>query len=381
MKILRKQDLFMRRDKVIVRTSIIGILGNILLVTGKIIVGLLARSVSIITDAVNNLTDALSSAVTIVGTKLALKKPDKKHPFGHGRVEYVTSTIIAMIIFIAGFLAIYESIQSLINKDEPTYDIYAFVIISLAIVIKIGLGLFFRIMGKKTNSDALKASGLDALLDALLSTGTLVAAIVTYFSGVHIEPYVGILIGLFIIRTGIEVFKESISKIIGERSDTKMNNDIIKSISQFEQVHGVYDLIINNYGVDYNIASVHVEVDDDLRAKDIQLLEREIATMCFEKYHTVMTVGVYARNDDDANAKKIRKDVVDIINSYEEIIQYHGFYVDEKTKTISVDIIITFNTDKTPQIYQEVISKIKNLYPEYNVVVVLDKDFTLSSDK
>lgn len=371
----------MNREKTIIKTSIVGILGNVLLVTGKIIVGLIAHSVSIITDAVNNLTDALSSIVTIVGTKLSNKKPDKKHPFGHGRVEYVTSTIIAMIIFLAGFLAIFESIQSLINGEEPSYDIWAFIIIGIAIAIKIGLGLFFRVMGKKTNSDALKASGLDALLDALLSTGTLVAALVSYFTGVHIEPYVGILIGLFIIRTGIEVFRESISKIIGERSDTAVSSAIIKSIAEFDQVHGVYDLIINNYGVDRNIASVHVVVDDSLTAKEIQLLERQISTMCFQKYHTLMTVGVYARNESDDCVKEIRKNVADIIASHEEIIQYHGFYVDEASKTISVDIIITFNTDKTQEIYADVVNKIKELYPEYNVVVILDTDFTLSTDK
>ena len=208
----------MNREKTIITTSFIGIGGNLLLVAGKALIGFLANSVSIILDAVNNLTDALSSVITIIGTKLAGKKPDKKHPFGHGRVEYLTSLVIAVIILVAGGSAIYESILSLINKTEASYTNTSLIIISVAIVVKIALGLFFRNMGKKTNSDALKGSGIDALFDAILSLSTLVGAIIAMFTGVHIEGYLGIVIGLFIIKSGIDVLRDAISNIIGERT-------------------------------------------------------------------------------------------------------------------------------------------------------------------
>lgn len=370
----------MNRDKQIIRTSIVGIVGNVFLVIGKIIVGLFARSVSIITDAVNNLTDALSSIVTIIGTKISNKKPDKKHPYGHGRAEFITSSVIAMLIFVAGFMAIYESITTLIGGEEPSYSIYSFIIISLAIVVKIGLGLFFRARGKKANSDALRASGLDALLDSVLSLGTLVCAIVSYTTNVHLEGYVGIAIGLFIIKSAVDVFRESISKIIGERTDASFVKNMVEDIQRDERVYGVYDLIINNYGTDRNIGSVHVEVDDNMTAKDIQRLEREIGYVCYDKYHTIMTVGVYARNAETPFEKDAREKVVAAIGKYPEIIQTHGFFVDEEKKIMSVDVIVSFEAKDANVVCGCVKEDLMKLFPEFSVQVVLDRDFSVSDE-
>ena len=366
----------MNREKTIIQTSFIGIGGNILLVIGKAIVGFLAGSISIISDAINNLTDAISSLVTIIGTKLSNKNPNRKHPFGYGRIEYVTSSIIGLIIFIAGFLAIYESINSLINLEEPTYDNLSFIIVSSAILIKVILGLFFKYSGKKVKSDALSASGLDALLDAILSTGTLVAALVSRFGNVFLEGYIGILIGLFIIKSSISVLKEGVSKIIGERSDTKLISDIINCVSHVKGVHGVYDVILNNYGNDKYIGSLHVEIDDEMKAKDIQLLEREIAYLCYEKFNAIITVGIYARSN-DIKDKSIRDDVFSIIKKYPEIIQTHGFYVDDRRKIISLDIIISFEKKEAEETFKSVKTEIEKKYPSYDIHLILDNDFSV----
>lgn len=368
----------MNREKEIVKTSVIGIVGNVFLVTGKIFVGVIARSASIISDAVNNLTDAMSSVVTVVGAKLSGKKPDRKHPYGHGRAEFIASSFIGMLIFVAGFLAVYESVLSLINAEKPEYDVYSFIIIGMAIIIKVGLGLYFKDKGKKVKSDSLKASGTDALLDSLLSLGTLVGAIISFFFGVHLEGYIGIAIGLLIVKSAVDVFRESASKILGERTETEFASEMIKDISEKPQVFGVYDLILHNYGADRNIGSVHVEVDEHLTAKEIHRLEREIAYLCYEKYNTVMTVGVYARNGEEGKEGEIRKKVEEITASYPEILQTHGFYVDEQNKTLSLDIIISFGCETPEKTYREVEKKIKDLYPEYKLHIILDKDFSLT---
>lgn len=372
--------LFMKREKVIIRTSFIGIIGNILLVVIKAIIGFISSSISIISDAINNLTDAISSLVTIIGTKLSNKRPNREHPFGYGRIEYVTSSIIGLIIFVAGALALYESIQALINKDVSDYSPISLITISIAILFKIGLGLFFKITGKKVNSDALNASGLDALLDAILSTGTLIAAIISFFTKVNIEGYIGIIIGLFIIKSSISILKEGVSKIIGERSDSKLNSQIISEVSKVKEVHGVYDLILNNYGNDKYIGSLHVEVDDEMKAKDIQLLERDIAYLCYEKFNVIMTVGIYARSS-DKNDKEIRNEINKIIKSYPEIIQSHGFYVDEKRKIISLDIIISFDKVDSDNTFNNFKKQIEELYPDYKINLVLDNDFSLPEIK
>ena len=373
-----EQDKLVKREKAIIGTSFVGIGGNILLVVGKVIVGVFARSVSIITDAVNNLTDALSSIVTIIGTKISNKRPDKKHPYGHGRVEFITSAIIAMIIFIAGFLAIYESITSLVNKEVPEYSLYSFIVLAIAIAIKIFLGLFFRIRAKKLNSDVLKASGTDALLDVLLTIGTLVGAIVSYTTGVHLEGYIGIAIGLFILKTAIDVFRESASKIVGERTDKEFVENMTKDILEVEGVYGVYDLIINNYGIDRNIASVHVEVDDSMTAKDIQRLERSIAYLCFDKYHTIMTVGVYAKHEEDAESRRVKAIIDEVVKEFPEVIQVHGFYIDEGTQTVNFDVIISLDSKNERGIYKAVHDKLHEQLPEYHVHIVLDRDFSLT---
>lgn len=370
----------MNREKEIVKTSIIGIFGNILLVIGKILVGVIASSISIIMDGINNLTDAMSSTITIIGTKLANKKPNKKHPFGYGRIEYITSSLIGAIIFVAGFMAIYESIKSLIDLssgEKPSYDVFSFVIIGLAIGIKIFLGLYFRYKGKEVDSDALRASGMDALLDVLLSVGTLVGAIISTLFNIYLEGYIGIAIGLFIIKTSFEVFKESVSKLIGVREDKEYTSKITADIYKVNEVKGVYDLIINNYGNDRNIGSVHVEVRDDMTAKEIQALEKEIGFICLTNYNIIMTVGIYAENN-DKDAQNIKDNILNIVSSYKEVLQTHGFFIDIDKKIITLDIVFDFEAKNQKEIYDEIYSRITEQYPEYKFEIIIDHDFNIS---
>ncbi len=365
----------MNREKEIIKTSIVGIIGNILLVIAKIIIGIIASSISIIVDGINNLTDAISSIVTILGVKLSSKEPTKKHPYGYGRIEFLSSSIIGLIILFAGVMAIYESIKSLIDKEESNYSIYSLIILGIAIVIKLALGLYFRHKAKITNSDALKASSLDALFDALLSTSALVAAIISYFAGLYLEGYVGILIGLFIIRSAFEVLKESVSKIIGEKQDSEFLNEITKSILEVDEVKGVYDLIINNYGVDRNIGSVHVEVRDDISAKEIQELERNIAYLCYIKFKTIMTVGIYASNVLTEDERVIKEKVLNVVSNFSEVIQSHGFYVNLNKKIISIDIIISYKTTNSDIVYANVKEALEKEFGDYDIHLVLDKDY------
>ena len=365
----------MNREKRIIRTSIIGVAGNVLLVGAKAVIGLIAGSISVILDAINNLTDALSSIITIIGTKLAGKKPDKKHPYGHGRVEYLTSFIIAIIILVAGGSAIYESINSLIKGTEADYSVTSLIVISVAILVKVFLGIFFKKEGKATNSDALKGSGTDALFDALLSGATLVGAIVAYFWHIYIEGYLGIVIGLFIIKSGIEILRNAISNLIGERTSPEIAHGIKKIVTSFPEVKGAYDLILNNYGPNKAIGSIHIEVDDDLTAKDIHPLTRKIAGAVYEQYGVILTVGIYASNNKHPEVKEIRKYVYDLLKKYEHLIEIHGFYVDFEQKSISFDIIIDFKAEDQEAMYKTIYEDVNAKFPDYKLYIVLDTDF------
>ena len=371
-----------KRESTIIRTSIIGIIGNIFLVGFKAAIGFIAGSISIVVDALNNLTDALSSIITIVGTKISNKKPDKKHPFGHGRVEYITSTLVAFLILFAGGLAIYESIKSIIdyfqNKTLPQFTVWSLVIIGVAILVKVGIGIFYKIQGKKVNSSALKASGSDALWDAALSTGTLIGAIFAYTLGWYVEGYLGILIGLFIIKSGIGILRESFSLIIGERYDKEEINKIRQDICAIDGVQGAYDLIINNYGPNKNIGSVHIGVANNLTAKEVQIIERNITAMMYMKYNTIMTVGIYADFVETEISKSIHKYLLEVNSKYEHILQLHGFFVDEEKKLCNFDLVISFDEQEPEQVVDNVKKAMEEKFPEYTFIVTLDNDFSLS---
>ena len=370
------------REKEIIKTSIIGIIGNVILVLFKAFVGIIANSVSIIMDAINNFTDALSSIITIIGTKLSGKKPNKKHPYGYGRIEYMTSTLIAILILFAGGMAIYESIKSIIdhyqNGTMPSFEIYSIIIIAAAILVKVSIGLFFRHKGKKIDSEALKASGMDALFDSVLSTATLVGVILAKFANLYVEGFLGIIIGLFILKSGFGVLAESLSSMIGNRFDKEYIKEIKKEINNIEGVKGSYDLILNSYGHNKSIGSVHIGVSDKLSAKEIQKIERDITMLMYTKYNTIMTIGIYAENFSDEFTKEYYSKVLDIIKKYDTVLQIHGFYIDKELMLINYDLVISFD-DTNPE---ETIKKIKEeteaLDSNFKIIINYDQDFSLS---
>ena len=363
------------RSKKIIQTSIIGILANLGLVALKAVVGLFANSISIIMDAVNNLSDALSSVITIVGTKLSQKKPDAKHPYGHGRVEYVTSLIISIIILIAGSVAIVESVLNIITPAEVTFTYISLILIGAAVLVKVGLGLFFRYRGKKLNSEALKGSGIDALFDALLSLATLVSIVVYLIWKVNIEGYIGVIIGIFMIKSGIDVLRTSLSSIIGERTSKETAEAIKKLVCENPQVLGAYDLIVNNYGPERGIGSIHIEVNDKLTAKEIHPLTRSIAVQVYEKFGIIMTIGIYASNSSDSQIVKIKEAIREEVFSHPTIKQMHGFYCDQEIKAISFDVIVDFGDKESSKTIEEIKKNLGEKFPDYHFYIVEDKDF------
>lgn len=365
-----------KRERSIVATSFVGILANLGLVAAKAIIGVLAHSASIISDAINNLSDALSSVITIVGTKLSGRKPNKKHPFGYGRVEYLTSTLVAALILFAGGSAVYESITSIVQGEQPTYDWIAFLIIGIGIGVKVLLGLFFRFRGKKLNSGALKNSGTDALLDAVLSVATLVTALISHFTGVHLEGYAGILIGLFILRSGILAMRDSLSPLLGDRIDDQFAREFKAEVCSHPGVKGAFDFVVHSYGEGKRIGSIHIEVDDAMTAQDIFALEREIQGYAYLTYGIILTVGIYASNDSDPKAKEIKDKLLALVHEKNDILQCHGFYYDQERELVSFDLVISFDA-KTPQeeIASGIVSKLEEEYPQLRFAVNLDQDY------
>lgn len=367
----------MNREKTIVRTGIIGILANVFLAAFKAFVGFVSGSIAVTMDAVNNLSDALSSVITIISTKLAGRTPDKKHPYGHGRIEYLSAVTISVIVLYAGITSLVESIKKIITPEAPDYTPVALIIISVAVVVKIVLGLYVRATGERVNSDSLVASGKDALLDAVISASTLVAAVIFLIWHISLEAWLAAVISLIIIKSGVDMLRESISSILGERVKGDLTRQIHQTIRSFPEVLGVYDLILHNYGPEYMLGSVHIEVDEHLSAKSIDFLERKIAEKVYLETSVAMTaIGIYARGTDNVFSRKVYADLRDIITEYPSVLQLHGFAVDETEKQIRFDLVLDYNEKKRNEIFQDIVCKIGEKYPEYNIYPVLDADIT-----
>ena len=264
------------REKTIVKTSIIGIVANVFLAAFKAVIGLMANSIAIVLDAVNNISDAGSSLITIVGTKLAAREPDKKHPFGYGRIEYLSAMIISVIVLYAGITSLVESVKQILHPETPDYNAVSLIIVAVAVVVKILLGRHVKKIGEKVNSDSLINSGKDATLDSVISASTLLAAGIFLLFHVSLEAWLGAIISLVIIKSGIEMLRETISQILGERNDAELARSIRKTVTSFPDVRGAYDLVLNNYGPDTWSGSIHIEVPDTYSADQLDQLIREI---------------------------------------------------------------------------------------------------------
>ena len=372
-----EQSKIISREKTIVRTGVIGIVANVLLASFKALIGLAVHSTAMVLDAVNNFSDVLSAVVTIIGTKIASRKPDKKHPLGHGRVEYLAQMIIAALILYAGIAALWESVKKIIEPVDPDHSAASLAVISVAIVVKIFLGLFVLKQGKKVRSELLKSSGKDALFDAILSTAVLISAGILLLFKINIEAYVSIVISIFILRAGVEIIIDAVDDMLGHRVEGEYTKKVKEIVLTFPEVHGAYDIVLHNYGPDRYLGSLHIEVDDVMTADKIDALTRNISEKVLKDTGIILTaVGIYSRNSSDEKLMKMRHDITEIVVDHKHILQLHGFYVDEEKKKITFDVVVDFDEQDREGLIAHIIGDVKKVLPEYEVIVAIDSDIS-----
>lgn len=364
------------RNKVIIKTSIIGILTNVFLAAFKALIGIISNSIAVTLDAVNNLSDALSSIITIIGTKLAGKLPDKKHPLGYGRIEYLSAMIVSGIVLYAGITSAIESVKKIIYPEKADYNTVSLIIIAVAIIVKIILGKYVKSQGEKVNSGSLIASGSDATFDAILSASVLGSAIIFLLSGLSLEAYVGVVISIFIIKSGIEMMSDTLNEILGSRADKNLTDKIKHILNDLPDVTGAYDLIIYNYGPDKNYASVHIELPDTMTVKDVDKLTRKAEAIVYKETGVILVgVGVYSHNTGDSQTAKIQNDVREKVLAHDWAIQFHGFYLDTDSKEMRFDVVMSFDI-KPHEGVKILLDEIKHSYPDYNIQIAPDVDIT-----
>lgn len=365
------------RSRRVVRTSMVGIAANVLLAAFKAVVGIVSHSIAITLDAVNNLSDAASSVITIVGTRLAAKQPDRKHPFGHGRIEYITTIVVAAIVLAAGVTSLFESVNKIFHPEVPNYTTPTLVVVGAGVAVKIVLGLYTRAAGERLHSGALKASGADALNDSIISAATLVAAFLYIFAGVSLEAWLAAVISVIIIKSGVDMLVEVLNKILGERIDADLARGIKETVCATPGVHGAYDLIIEDHGPDSLWGSIHVELDADTTAAEIDRLTRKIQVEVLRRHRVVLhTVGVYSVNESDDMTASMRAYVLELAEAEEYVQELHGFFVDEERRLCTFDLVVSFDAPDRRAVSNRVQEEVQRRYPDYTVYVALDRDMS-----
>lgn len=367
----------MDRTSKIIRTSIVGVVVNVLLAAFKAAVGAIAGSVAIIMDAVNNLSDVLSSLITIVGAKLSTKPADREHPFGHGRIEYFSAIIIAIIVLFAGATSLVESVKKIIEPTEPVYTKITLIVVSVAILVKILLGTYVKRQGQKLKSDALIASGADALFDAVITFSTLVSAGIMLIWNISIDGYLGAAISCVILKAGFEMLASPVNELLGARISPELVSQIKRDVLDVEGVHGVFDIILHNYGPNVIIGSLHINVYDTMDAHQIHGLSRSISEMIYAKYGVILTIGVYAVSTGDNRRTQLQACVMQTLAKHKEVVQVHGFYYFEKNNRVSVDVVPDISVKDEAAFAAALTSELKALLPEgIDVTIIVDHNYS-----
>ena len=354
------------RDGVIVRTSLVGIGVNLILGALKAAVGLAVHSIAVVLDAVNNLSDALSSVITILGAKLSGKMPDKKHPLGYGRVEYLSATVVAALVLYAGITALAESVKKMFSPRGAEYSLLSLLMIGAAVAAKLFLGRYVKKKGEAVDSASLRASGADALSDAALSASVLACAALRMCTGLSLEAYLGAVISLFIIRSGLSMMGETVSEILGRRADPELSRKVKELVCQQDGVEGAYDLVLNNYGPDRYYGSVNIEVADTVTAEEIDRMSRRIrGRVYWQTGVTLSGIGVYARNTRDDEAARLREDITRLVTQREDVLQVYGFDISPQAKEVHFYVVFTFGVDAKAEL-EKLNADLRERYPGYS---------------
>ncbi len=355
----------------IITTGIIGIIMNLLLSLSKIIIGVVSNSIAITSDAINNLSDAVSSIVTIIGTKMASKEPDKEHPYGHGRIEYISSLVISIFLFLVGWEFLKSSISTIRNPKDLKFSIVSILVLSLGILVKLWLGHYNNVIGKEHNAPALIATSKDAYGDVLISSVTLISTIVYLLFSINIDGYIGVLVAVFIIYSGIGLIKDTIDSLIGKKSDKELGNKIYAFVNKWPNVQGGYDLMLNNYGPNNHVGSMDITFLDTMSLADVSLELLKLQNAVYDEFDIYLVFGIYVKNTQDERVVKDEEKIRNIIIQHKEVKEVHAFYIIYDEKVIRLDVVVDFGTDEC-YFLDHIKDHISEEYPEYRIILNID---------
>ena len=361
--------------------GVIGIIVNLFLFGVKLTVGMISQSIAVTADAFNNFTDAGSSLVTILGFKLSNMPADEEHPFGHGRIEYLSALVVSAMVMLVGVEFIRSSIERILNPTPVQFEVIPFVLILFSILFKIWLSRFNVLIGKKINSSALKAAGLDALGDVVTSSTVALSLLASKWTSFPIDGYVGVAVALMILYSGFKLTKETLNPLLGEAPDPELVFAIKNEVMSYDNITGVHDLIIHNYGPGKCMCSIHAEVPANMSVVKIHEIidaaEKEVS----EKLNVYLVIHMDPINVDDAEIMETQYELLKILNDHPIVKSMHDFRVvgSGEKKNLIFDIVVDSNRKKLQltdeEIKHDICERVKKVYPTYNCVITVDNDF------
>lgn len=368
-----------KRERYGIVSGIVGILCNIILSVSKFFIGVISNSVSIMADGINNLSDASSNIVTILGTKLANKPVDAEHPFGHGRMEYISALVVAFLIFLMGFELGKSSIEKIINPQEVTFSIVSLVVLILSIVIKLWLAGFNDKIYKKTNNVNAKAVKQDSLNDCLATFAAIIALLISSFTDfIYADGIIGLIVAFVVVLAGIDIIKDIVGNLLGKAPDPELVKSIEDLITKEKWIYGVHDLIIHDYGPGRIIASAHAEVPCDADILEIHEVIDRVEKEINSKLNIVICIHMDPIAVNDENINRYKKIISEVIDEYDKDFKFHDFRIVEGKKQTNVifDLVIPYKYEKTNDvILKELREKVKEKKKEINLVITIEHSY------
>lgn len=360
----------MDRESQIVRASIINVVGNVLLAVAKSAAGFASGSVAIMLDAVNSLIDALGSVIAIIGTKLAGRSADHDHPFGFGRMEYLTSIAIAALILSAGISSFGEAVRSIIHPTTPSYGFVPLAIVAVASLVKFGLGFFLISRGKQIESGSLVGSGTDSIMDGGVSVATFAAGIIYLTTGLQIESLLAGGIALLIMKSGAQLLLSTTSKILGERLSPKIASEVEREVREIDEVRFASGLVLLDFGPDLVAGTIHVTVDGNMTIAEFDAVAREVRARA-KKACGVTLAGItpYPYVGDNELIRELRAAVGRIVWGHEQVVELRGFYADQEARIVRFDAVADFDAGDLEQLRTQIVDACMAEYPDWDYEV------------
>ena len=363
------------REGVVVATSALGILVNLLLAAVKVIIGRAVASIAIVSEGINNATDCASALLTIVGTKLSNKHPTKDHPFGFGRVEYLTSLVIAGLILITGAELLICSVKLIFEPAELSINLTAILVVAGSAVVKLLLGSYTLKTGKRIGSGSLVAVGTDAKNDSVISVVTILSALSFIIFKFSVDAYAGIITSVFILKAGLDILKDTLSDLLGKSVDKELADKLYKEIRATDGVLNAADLMLHNYGPDSYSGSINIEVDHEKTIGEMYAIIHALQLKIMHEYNIVLAFGMYAVDRDHEEIGKMRAQIADFIHSHEHVNSYHALYIDPKNSDIYCDLIVDYSLMDWDALRQEFTDYMASLYPDSRLELTIETDY------